>query len=283
MDCVNKQNSYWGTPFDLVGRVALVSGGGGLLGREFCKALLSAGADVVMADTRLSSLEAAEAEVKERFPDARFMRQTLDVTDNDSVTDCVGNTVDAFGTIDILVNSAAIDPKFEKGSDTSRYSGFPDFPRHLFEESLQVNLTGAFLLTQAVCCIMEKKASGSIINLGSNYGLVGPDQRIYKRNNSDKQDYKPVVYSVCKAGIIGFTKYLAAYYAGTNIRVNILTPSGVYNEHDREFEKNYADRTILRRMSVKDEFWGGVLFLASDASSYMTGSNLVIDGGWTAL
>ena len=130
---------------------------------------------------------------------------------------------------------------------------------------------------------MEKSGKGSIIFLGSNYGLVGPDQRIYKKAGQEHQTYKPAIYSVCKAGLLGLTKFLAAYYMNTAIRINLLTPSGVWNQHDDEFVKNYSSRTILGRMSEKNEYCGAVIFLASDASSYMTGANLVIDGGWTAL
>ena len=130
---------------------------------------------------------------------------------------------------------------------------------------------------------MEKTGKGSIIFLGSNYGLVGPDQRIYKKTGKEHQTYKPAVYSVCKAGLLGLTKFLAAYYMNTSIRVNLLTPSGIWNHHDDEFVKNYSSRTTLGRMSKKNEYHGAVIFLASDASSYMTGANLIIDGGWTAL
>lgn len=274
---------YCGTPFDLKDKTAIVSGGAGLLGREFCKALASAGCNIVLADNNELNIDEAEEEVIRSAPNNRVLKQILDVTDPESISESVALVKREFRKIDILVNSAAIDSKFDKNSDISSFSSFAEFPRALWNQSIEVNLTGTFLLTQEVCRIMETYGKGSIINLGSNYGMVGPDQRIYKKKNESKQSYKPVVYSVCKAGIIGFTKYLAAYYAGTEIRVNTLTPSGVFNEHDDEFVENYAGRTILGRMSNKNEFWGGVIFLASDASSYMTGANLVIDGGWTAL
>jgi hypothetical protein len=131
--------------------------------------------------------------------------------------------------------------------------------------------------------VMEKTGKGSIVFVGSNYGLVGPDQRIYKKGGQERQTYKPAVYSVCKAGLLGLTKFMAAYYMNTSIRINMLTPSGVWNQHDDEFVANYSSRTILGRMSEKNEYRGAIIFLASDASSYMTGANLVIDGGWTAL
>ena len=274
---------YSETPFDLTGRTAVISGGAGLLGREFCKALVSADCQVVLADIDEALGTEAFREIKDEFPDCTVSVYSLDVTDSGSIREFVNSVKEEFNAIDILVNSAAVDPKFERDSDTSGFSEFSSFPREYWNESIEVNLTGTFLLTQKVTEIMEGNGKGSIINLGSNYGLVGPDQRIYHLEGQPGQTYKPVVYSVCKAGIIGFTKYLAAYYAGTDIRVNVLTPSGVYNNHDEEFVKKYSTRTILRRMSKKNEFWGGVIFLASDASSYMTGANLVIDGGWTAL
>jgi 2-deoxy-D-gluconate 3-dehydrogenase len=158
---------------------------------------------------------------------------------------------------------------------------FEDFPLEDWNQALGVNLTGSFLACQAVAGPMRHQGSGSIVNICSTYGLVGPDQRIYQRAGEAPR-YKPVYYSVTKAGILGLTRYLATYFAGTNIRVNALTPGGVYNDHDDEFVRNYSARTVLGRMARKDEMNGALLFLASDASSYMTGANLVVDGGWTA-
>ena len=274
---------YSGTCFDLHGKTALVSGGAGLLGLEFSKALYSAGANVVIADINKDLLEPARESVRKTSSAGKAETCVLDVTDRKSISQCAGYAVRKFGSVDVLVNSAAIDPKYDKSQDTSKNSKFTEFPESMWQLSVSVNLTGAFLLTQEVCKVMEKKGSGSIINIGSNYGLVGPDQRIYRKKGQRNQTYKPAVYSVCKAGLIGFTKFLAAYYAGTKIRVNMLTPSWVYNDHEQEFTKNYSERTVLRRMSRKDEYGGAVVFLASEASSYMTGSNLVMDGGWTAL
>jgi 2-deoxy-D-gluconate 3-dehydrogenase len=270
--------AYAGTPFNLSGRVALVAGAAGLLGREFTKALVQAGAKVALLDRDEAQVSALATEL------GGALGVGCDITDEASIDRAIATiTARLGGRIDVLVNSAAIDAKFDPGADTSRFTRFTQFPREQWEQSVNVNLTGLFLLTQRVCAVMEKTGEGSIINIGSNYGLVGPDQRIYKKPGQDAQTYKPPVYSVCKAGILGFTTYLAAYYAGTKIRVNTLTPAGVFNNHEPGFEKNYADRTILRRMSQKGEYAGAVVFLASDASSYMTGANLVIDGGWTAL
>jgi 2-deoxy-D-gluconate 3-dehydrogenase len=275
--------AYKGTPFDLTGRAVLISGAAGLLGREFALAAASAGAHLVLGDLNGDKLESLKSEITSLYPDSEVLVHILDVVSAESCQSIAEACETRFNRIDAAIHSAAIDPKFEQGSDTSRFSKFTEFPIELWQTSLDVNLTGAFLLAQATCKIMEKSGKGSIIFLGSNYGLVGPDQRIYRKACQEQQTYKPAVYSVCKAGLLGLTKFLAAYYMNTSIRVNMLTPSGIWNEHDKEFVANYSARTILGRMSEKYEYQGAIIFLASDASSYMTGANLVIDGGWTAL
>jgi len=276
-------NAYQGTPFDLTGRVVLVSGAAGLLGREFALAAASAGAHLVLGDLNRDKLESLKSEITSSYSDSDVLVHILDVVSAESCRSIAEACESRFNRIDAAIHSAAIDPKFEQGSDTSRFSKFTEFPAELWQTSLEVNLTGAFQLAQATCKVMEKSGKGSIIFLGSNYGLVGPDQRIYRKAGEEQQTYKPAVYSVCKAGLLGLTKFLAAYYMNTSIRVNMLTPSGVWNEHDKEFVANYSARTILGRMSEKNEYQGAIIFLASNASSYMTGANLVIDGGWTAL
>jgi 2-deoxy-D-gluconate 3-dehydrogenase len=274
---------YKDTPFDLTDRVVLISGAAGLLGKEFALAAASAGAHLVLGDLKRDNLESLKSEIASVYPNTKTWIQALDVTDTNSCRSIVQLCEIQFNRLDAVIHSAAIDPKFERGSDTTSFSKFTKFPKELWQSSLDVNLTGAFLFSQAACEVMEKSGKGSIIFLGSNYGLVGPDQRIYKKAGQENQTYKPAVYSVCKAGLLGLTKFLAAYYMDTAIRVNLLTPSGVWNQHDDEFIKNYSSRTILGRMSEKNEYRGAAIFLASDASSYMTGANLVMDGGWTAL
>ncbi len=266
--------------FDLSGRVALITGGAGLLGAEFCKTLAQAGAGVVIADLNHNASQQLSLSLAENG--LRSFAVEADVTDPSSVNQMVESCIDSFGRLDILVNSAALDPKFDPEHSASSGSGaFEDFPLEAWEQALNVNLSGAFLCCQAAVRPMLDQGSGVIVNLSSIYGLVGPDQRIYERPGEKKQ-FKPVYYSVTKAAILGLTRYLSTYYAGRNIRVNALSPGGVFNDHDEAFTQAYAARAVIGRMAEKDELNGALLFLASDASKYMTGANLVVDGGWTA-
>jgi 2-deoxy-D-gluconate 3-dehydrogenase len=265
--------------FDLTGRAAIVTGGAGLLGAEFCRALAEAGAAVSVADLDFEGAERTAAGIEKAGHKALAFQ--VDVTRPASVESLVSKTGEAFSRLDILVNSAALDPKFDRQHAGENRSAFEEFPLEAWNAALAVNLTGMFLCSQAAARPMLEQGRGVIINICSTYGLVGPDQRIYERPGQPPQ-FKPVSYSVTKAGVLGLTRYLATYYAGKNLRVNALSPGGVFNDHDEGFVRNYSARTVLGRMARKDELNGALLFLASDASSYMTGANLVVDGGWTA-
>ena len=183
--------------------------------------------------------------------------------------------------MDILVNNAALDPKFDAGHTGEHTNRFETFPFDAWQKALGVNVTGMFLCAQACSVPMLEANRGVIINVSSTYGLVGPDQRLYQREGQPGQ-YKPVTYTVAKAAVLGLTRYLATYFANTGIRFNTLTPGGVFADHDEEFVRRYSAKTVLGRMAEADEMSSALLFLASDASSYMTGANLVVDGGWTA-
>jgi len=268
--------------FDLTGRVAVVTGGVGLLGAEFCRTLAEAGAAVTVVDLNASASQA----VTDSLTNSGYKALALptDITQPDSVNVAVEKILSTFGRLDILVNSAALDPKFDPEAINKGITpgAFEDYPLDLWNSALNVNLTGMFLMTQAcVKPMIEQGKKGSIINICSTYGLNGPDQRIYIKEGK-RVAFKPIYYTVTKAGVMGFTKYLATYYAETEIRVNALTPGGVFNNHEDYFVKNYSAKTILGRMAKKDEMNGALLFLASEASSYMTGNNVVVDGGWTA-
>jgi 2-deoxy-D-gluconate 3-dehydrogenase len=203
------------------------------------------------------------------------------VADAASVRAMAERTLAEFGRVDALVNNAALDPKFDPAHAGSHQSSFEDYPLEAWEQALAVNVTGMFLCAQAVSRPMLKAGRGVIVNVASTYGLVGPDQRLYQREDQPPR-FKPVTYTVAKAAAIGLTRYLATYFAGKGIRVNTLTPGGVYAGHDEEFVRRYSARTVLGRMAEKEEMSSALLFLLSDASSYMTGANLVVDGGWTA-
>jgi 2-deoxy-D-gluconate 3-dehydrogenase len=265
--------------FSLKGKVALVTGAAGLLGKEFSATLAQAGAEVYAADLNEQVVLSEAVKLAGQGYSVHGIR--LDITDPQSTASVVAEIVKRSGRLDILVNSAAMDPKFDPDHPASGSNAFEDYPLKSWQDAINVNLTGSFLVSQAVARQMVLQKKGAIINICSTYGLGGPDQRIYEKPGKPKT-YKPVYYTVTKAGILGLTKYLATYYAGTEIRVNTLTPGGIFNSHDDIFTANYSARTVLGRMAHKDEMNGALLFLASDASSYMTGANLVVDGGWTA-
>jgi 2-deoxy-D-gluconate 3-dehydrogenase len=268
--------------FNLMDRVAVVTGGAGLLGAEFCRTLAEAGAVVAVVDLNVEKCAAvADSLIQAGY---RAFAAPTDITQPDSVNALVEKTLSANGRLDILVNSAALDPKFDPDAAARGIApgNFEDYPLEQWNAALNVNLTGMFLVTQAcVRPMLTQGKKGSIVNICSTYGLNGPDQRIYIKDGK-RVAFKPAYYTTTKAGVMGFTRYLAAYYAGTEIRVNALTPGGVFNNHEDYFVQNYSAKTILGRMAKKDEMNGALLFLASDASSYMTGSNVVVDGGWTA-
>jgi NAD(P)-dependent dehydrogenase (short-subunit alcohol dehydrogenase family) len=268
--------------FDLTGRRAIVTGGGGFLGRVFAAALLDLGADVHLIDLDGTALSEARDSLPGHEP-PRVHAHGCDITDEDAVARTVA-TIAGEGSIDALVNSAAVDPKFE-GVDQPTRGHVLDYDVGLWRRSLEVNLTGTFLMTRAVAGVMVGQGAngrGSIVNISSTYGLRAPDQRIYAAGAGTQEFFKPVDYSTTKAGVLGFTRAVAAQFGGTEIRVNALTPGGAYREHDDAFVTAYSAKTILGRMADPDEYRGAIAFLCSDASSYMTGANLVVDGGWTA-
>jgi len=258
-------------------RVVLLTGGAGLLGRNHSQALSCAGAHVIVADID----EGAADAVVSKLHGAEGMAIHVDITDPASIRQMVERVKERFGRIDALVNNAAIDPKFDSANGGAHTHSFEEYPLELWQQSLDVNLTGAFLCTQAVAPFLLASGRGSVVNIASIYGIVGPDQRLYQQNGMQLQ-FKPVAYSVTKSALIGLTKYLASYWAGSSLRVNALTLGGVEAGHDPEFVRKYSDKTPMGRMARPDEYGGALVFLLSDASSYMTGANLVIDGGWTA-
>ncbi len=266
--------------FDLSGRVAIVTGALGLIGKNHCMALAEAGAHVVVIDLNGEKSKALATEISNDYPEALGIG--LDITNKNAVEQSRIEILDKFGHIDVLVNNAAINDMFENPTAAAEQSKFENYPLELFEKSLQVNVTGSFLCAQVYGSAMAERGKGSIINVASTYGMVGPDQSIYKQPDGTQSFYKSAAYPVTKGAIINFTRFLAAYWGSKGVRVNTLSPGGVENNQDKYFMKNYAQRTPLGRMAEPTDYKGAVVFLASDASSYMTGANLVVDGGWTA-
>ncbi len=268
--------------FALTGRVAIITGGAGLLGRQYTRTLLAAGARVVVADLDRDQAAAVAADaVQEAGGEAIGL--AVDIRHCEAIERLVGTVCERWKQIDILVNNAAIDPKFDTTVADQQANTFEDYPLPLWQNSLDVNLTGTFLCCQAVGRVMVAQRQGVVVNVSSTYGVVAPDQRLYQRDGEIEQRlFKPAAYAVTKTAVAHLTRYLAVYWAPHNIRVNTLTPHGVFNSQDEQFVRRYAERCPLGRMARPDEMNGPLLFLASDASSYMTGANLIVDGGWTA-
>lgn len=267
--------------FGLEDRVAVITGGAGLLGLKHAEAIAFAGGIPVLLD-----LPQANPDEKARILSDAFRCESLgiaaDISDEKSITDAQDQILGRFSKVDILINNAANNPKMEAGTG-KQWSRLENLSIDVWEADLRVGLTGAFLCSRVFGSEMARRRRGVIINIASDLALIGPDQRIYrKRGIPDlEQPVKPVTYSVVKSGLVGLTRYLATYWADAGVRVNCISPGGVYNGQSAEFVSKLQTLIPLGRMAHLDEYQGAMLFLCSDASSYMTGSNLVVDGGRT--
>lgn len=264
--------------FSLNNKTAIVTGALGLIGKKHCEALAEAGAHVVVAD-----IDEKEAQKFAQKLGANHMGIGLNVCDEISVKKANEIVLKNFEKIDILVNNAAINDMFENPAMAKELSAFENYPVEAFRKSMEVNVTGVFLCSQIFGSEMAKKGSGSIINIASTYGMVGPDQNIYKNELGEQTFYKSAAYPTSKGAVINFTRFLAAYWGKNGVRVNTLSPGGVENNQNSFFTQKYAIKTLLGRMAKADDYQGALIFLASEASAYMTGANLVVDGGWTAI
>ena len=258
--------------FDFSNRVVVITGAAGLLGSEYANGFCQAGGNVVLADKNFAKCKKLATELEKKYG-VKPLAVKLDVTNPNSIKKMINQIIKKFSKIDVLVNNA-IFPEIGKIKKTK----FEDFPLDIWKKGIDVNLTGMFLCSQQIGEIMVKQKNGVIINISSIYGIIGPDQRIYGKTKI----VKSVLYSTTKGAVINFTKYLASYWNRTGVRVNTLSLGGVEENQDLNFKKKYSDKTMIGRMAKKNEYVGALLFLSSDASSYMTGSNLVVDGGWTA-
>ena len=264
--------------FSLKGKTAIVTGATGLIGKQHCHALAEAGANVVLCDINVAACEDLAASLA-----GHHLALNMDVTQPDSLHAGKASILKTFGHIDVLVNNAAINDMFENPEAASTQSMFENYPLELWERSLKVNVTGMFLCSQILGTPMAEQGKGSIINIASTYGMVGPDQSIYLNQQGERNFYKSPSYPTTKGAVINFTRFLAAYWGNKGVRVNTLSPGGVENNQEAYFVENYAKKTVLGRMAQPNDYKGALIFMASDASSYMTGANVVVDGGWTAI
>ncbi len=262
-------------------KVILVTGAFGLIGKTLIESMIRQGAKIVAAD--LNSGDAGKInELLLPYGKENYLVTTLDITNSASCAACVADTVKKFGRLDVLINNAAIDAKFDKeNAGTVNPSRFESYPIELLKKSIDVNITGTIQMTQAACKQMLQQGGGNIINVASTYSIVAPNQSLYDFGDGNI-NYKPVDYIVTKSFIPNFTRYIATFYGKDDIRCNAIAPHGIYNGHDEKFLVNFARLSPMGRMAEKEELTGPFIFLASDASSYMTGSILTIDGGWTA-
>lgn len=263
--------------FSLKNRTAIVTGALGLIGREHCNALSEVGANVIVADIEEDKCQSFAQELS-----TESVGITLDVTSQDSIKNLRDFVLKKFGHIDVLVNNAAINDMFENPKAASEQSKFENYPLELWQKSIDVNLTGVFLCSQILGSEMAKQKSGSIINIASTYGITAPDQSLYIKQDGTQAFFKPPAYSATKGAVIMFTRYLASYWGRAGVRVNTLSPGGVENSQDDFFIEKYSAKTQIGRMAKPTDYKGALVFLASDASSYMTGANLIVDGGWTS-
>ncbi len=268
---MSERLSKW---YDMRGKVVILTGAVGRLGRHYCEILSEVGANVVLFDLDVEECEHLAKDLTERYGTSP-LGLGVDISKKAEVFSAVDIVMKHYGKIDVLINNAA-------ANQLTVFDGnlheFEDFPLEVWQANLDVNLTGAFLCCQAVGRQMVKQGGGVVLNIGSVYGVVACDQRIY----GDSKINSSIAYASTKGGLINFTRYLASYWQGKNIRVNCLSPGGVFNNQDPEFLEYYTYRTMLKRMATPDDLASAVLYLISDASKWVTGSNMIVDGGWTA-
>jgi len=266
--------------FSLEGRVAVVTGALGLLGRHHCAALARAGATVVVTDLDAGGCRELAGQLSSTHG-RPAIGEAADIAVAASVRSLVQSVLARLGRVDVLVNNAAVNEKVEDPG-TGESLTFETYPLEEWERSLRVNVTGTFLCCQAFGSEMARSRRGSIVNIASTYGLVAPDQSLYRRPDGTQSFYKSAAYPTTKGAVLALTRYLAAYWGRCGVRVNALSPGGVQNGQDAGFVARYAERTPLGRMADACDYEGAIVYLASDASRYVTGANLVVDGGWTA-
>ena len=279
-----KEYSIMATKFDLDGKRAVITGGAGLLGRAHAEALLSIGADVDLWDIDFDKLEEVKKEIRKKYPNSEIGIHKVDICEEEQILHAIDAASNKGNRIDILVNNAALNPTMKKDSnDTVEKSRLENYSLETWNKEITVGLTGAFLCSKHIGKAMSLNGSGVILNIASDLSVIAPDQRIYQKDgtHSDSQPVKPVSYSVIKSGLVGLTRYLATYWATSGVRANSLSPGGIFDNHSNEFVERLTSLIPMGRMASPEDYFGAIQFLCSDASSYMTGQNLIIDGGRT--
>lgn len=265
-------------------KVVVITGGAGLLGRKHAEAVIEGEGIPVLIDISLSSINTAKGYLLEKYgKDCKLEGFVANITKREEMEAVAEYLIEKYNHVDVLINNAANNPKVEGNASNMKAIQFENFPLQMWEDDILVGLTGSLVCAQVFGTVMANQGKGVILNISSDLGIIAPDQRIYRKDGlkEDEQTIKPVTYSVIKHGLIGMTKYLATYYADKGIRANVLCPGGVYNGQDEVFLEKLTNLIPLGRMANADEYKSTVLYLISDASSYMTGSTLIVDGGRT--
>ena len=272
--------------FNLEAKTALITGASGLLGQEHAAALLAAGACVVLTDISIDGLDRAKEKLAKSYQPDLIITKVMDVTSRDNVCRLSEYLIDQGIRVDILVNNAAIDPKVDGEEGLKETSRLENFTLEQWNLQVNVGLTGAFLCSQIFGSKMAyDRKGGVILNIASDLSVFSPDQRLYRKDGraDEMQPVKPITYSVIKTGLIGLTRYLATYWASEGVRCNALSPGGIFNGQDDIFVQRLTNLIPLGRMAEPDEYQSAIQFLCSDASSYMNGQNIIMDGGRSVL
>ena len=284
--CLNSLDKDFKTAadrFNIDGRVCIITGGAGLMGVNHAEAILSGGGTAVLLDISTEALEAKQKFLSDKFPAGKVLIYLSDITERSSLEKIRDDLMKTQGRIDVLINNAANNPKMEKSTANMGAMTFSDFPMSLWNADISVGLTGALLCSQVFGQVMADSGKGVILNISSDLGVIAPDQRIYRKEGlrEEEQIKKPVTYSVIKHGLIGLTKYIATYWADKGVRCNAICPGGIENGQDQKFIEKLTSLIPMGRMASKDEYQSTVLYMISDASAYMTGTSVIIDGGRT--
>lgn len=270
------------TKFDLSKKNILITGGAGLLGIEHASAILEVNGTVILADVSHEKLEAAKLELSKKYEKQKIITIGMDVTSSSAIQKAFTNLLSQNIRVDVLINNAAIDPKVSKSNRMAQSSRMENFPEDEWDLQLAVGLKGAFLCSKVFGSAMAQDGKGGIIiNISSDLSVFSPDQRIYRDDNlsDEEQPVKPVTYSVIKTGLIGLTKYLSTYWIEQGVRSNALSPGGIFTDQDDAFVSKLSSLIPVGRMAKKNEYHSAIQFLCSDASLYLNGQNIVMDGG----